>query len=194
MKAYHPSFHGVMVCIGGRYGLALVGGDKKKFALPSFFAMFVKHLINIVYFTQVLGWNKVFSYLRHEFFTIRKKRSFVGCHFSNRTPSFMLLQLRLLLGGTWLFEAVVKIQEGWLHTPKLTGFFSGAAGVFERAIQGANYVPDAAAGASTEAVPVATDAVASASTAVAETAGAVAEAVWDKALINWDIFGLIRSS
>ncbi len=192
MKAYHPSFHGVMVCIGGRYGLALVGGDKKKFALPSFFAMFVKHFINIVYFTQVLGWNKVFSYLRHEFFTIRKKRSFVGGHFSNRTPSFMLLPLRLLLGGTWLFEAVVKIQEGWMNTPKLTGFFSGAAGVFERAIQGANYVPDAAAGATGDAAYAATDAVASASTAVTETAGAVAEAVWDKALVNWDLFGLIQ--
>jgi len=28
MRAYHPKFHGVMVCIGGRYGLALVGGEK----------------------------------------------------------------------------------------------------------------------------------------------------------------------
>jgi len=193
MRAYHPKFHGVMVCIGGRYGLALVGGEKRKIALPSFLAMFVKHFINIVYFVQVLGWNKVFSYMRHEFFTIRKKRSFVGGHFSNRTPSFMLVPLRLLLGATWLLEAIVKIQEGWLSAPRLTGYFSGAASVFEKAIQGAQYVPDATAAASGEAaVTAATDAVASASTAVTETAGAVAGAVWDKVLINWDILGLLQ--
>jgi NADH dehydrogenase len=205
MKVYNPTFHGVMVCIGGRYGLALVGG-KKKFSLASFFAMFTKHFINIVYFLQVLGWNKVFSYMRHEFFTIRNKRSFVGGHLSNRTPSFMLLPLRLFLGATWLFEGIVKISEGWMSTPKLKGFFNGAIAVFDRAT-GQVSATDATAAASGEwaegaetAVTVATDAVASASSAdwggAAEAAtGAAAqvvEAVKDSALINWDIFGLVK--
>ena len=130
MEKYAPKFHGVMLCIGGRYGLAYVGG-KKKIALPSFPAMFCKHFINIVYFVQVLGWNKVFSYLRHEFFTIRDCRSFVGGHLSNRTPSFLLVPLRLFLGFYWLFQGVTKIIGGWLETPKLTAFLGGADAFYE---------------------------------------------------------------
>jgi len=61
MKKYKPSFHGFMVSIGGRYAVARVGLPNFMFNLPSFFAMFAKHLINMIYFVQVLGWNKVFS-------------------------------------------------------------------------------------------------------------------------------------
>ncbi len=84
MEKYKPSFHGFMVCIGGRYGVARVGLPNMMFNLPSWLAMFSKHFINIIYFIQVLGWNKVFSYIRHEFFTIRNCRSFVGGHFSEQ--------------------------------------------------------------------------------------------------------------
>jgi NADH dehydrogenase len=66
MEEYKPKFHGVMVCVGGRYGAARIGTAKHMVNLPSFLAMFVKHFINIVYFVQVLGYNKVASYLRHE--------------------------------------------------------------------------------------------------------------------------------
>jgi len=127
MKAYHPSFHGVMVCVGGRYGVARVGLPKLMFNLPSFLAMLSKHFINIIYFMQVLGWNKVISYCKHEFFTIRNKRSFVGGHLSNRTPSFLLMPLRVFLGGVWLFEGIKKVLEGWMTEAKLDDFFGGAS-------------------------------------------------------------------
>ncbi|WZU02189.1 hypothetical protein MGH68_03870 [Erysipelothrix sp. D19-032] len=65
-------------------------------------------MMNCVYFLQVLGWNKVFSYLKHEIFTIRNRRSFVGGNFSNRTPSFLLFPLRVWLGAIWLFEGIKK--------------------------------------------------------------------------------------
>ena len=126
MKAYKPSFHGVMVCVGGRYGSARVGLPNFMFNLPSFLAMFAKHFINVVYFVQVLGWNKIFSYVKHEFFTIRNNRSFLGGHFSNKTPSFLLMPLRVWLGAVWLFEGVMKAIEGWFISPKLEGFFGGA--------------------------------------------------------------------
>lgn len=126
MEVYKPAFHGVMVCVGGRYGVARVGLPNHMFNLPSFFAMFAKHFINIIYFIQVLGWNKIFSYIKHEFFTIRNCRSFVGGHFSNRTPSFLMVALRVWLGAVWLFEGIMKVVEGWLTAPKLTGFFGGA--------------------------------------------------------------------
>ncbi len=172
MKAYKPSFHGVMVSVGGRYGTALVGMPNKMFSLPSFLAMFVKHFINIIYYIQVLGWNKTFSYLRHEFFTIRHNRSFVGGHLSNKTPSFLLIFLRLWLGAVWLFEGVVKVAQGWFTSPMLTGFFGGSNDYYNSIINGVT----AAADASSSATPAAESAV----TSVV------------KALINFDFLGLIR--
>lgn len=183
MMVYKPAFHGVMVCIGGRYGVAHVGLPNMMFSLPSFLAMFAKHFINIVYFVQVLGWNKIFSYLKHEFFTIRNCRSFVGGHFSNRTPSFLLVPLRVWLGAVWVFEGVMKIVEGWFKEAKLSGFFGGATSWYNSILgvtdpaSGADAVSSATTAATT---PVA-DVVTSASGAVADTvtaaSGAVADAV-----------------
>lgn len=186
LEDYRPKFHGVMVSVGGRYGVAQVGTPNHMICLPSFLAMFTKHFINVVYFVQVLGWNKVISYLRHEFFTIRNCRSFVGGHFSNRTPSFLLVPLRVWLGVCWVFEGVMKIVEGWMQTPQLTGFFSGAAGFFNKILSaaGARNVTDmvnAVAGATSGAV----DAVA---TATAEVGEAVASGV---AVFSYRLLGFM---
>lgn len=184
-EVYKPAFHGVMVSIGGRYGVAYVGMPKHMFSLPSFLAMFSKHFINIIYFIQVLGWNKVFSYIKHEFFTIRNCRSFVGGHFSNRTPSFLLVPLRIWLGAVWVFEGIMKIVEGWMVSPKLTGFFRGAdawynsiLGISSNAAQGADAVSSATAA----------DAVSSATGAAA---GAAADAI-GKVLIHFDFLGIFK--
>lgn len=177
MEEYKPKFHGVMVSVGGRYGAARVGSPKNMVSLPSFFAMFVKHFINIIYFAQVLGWNKVFSYLKHEFFTVRNKRSFVGGHFSNRTPSFLMVLLRLWLGAVWLFEGVMKIVEGWLVSPKLKAFFGSAADWFNEIITGA---PQAT-------IRAASDAASSATGGLGDTGAAAGQA-----LFNIDFLGLIR--
>ena len=165
-EAYKPAFHGVMVSVGGRYGVAYVGTAKKMFSLPSFLAMFTKHFINMIYFLQLLGWNKIFSYMKHEFFTVRSCRSFVGGHLSNRTPSFLTVPLRLFLGFFWLYEGIVKIGEGWFKAPKLVTFFRGADQWFDGIINGT----------------AGTDVVASAS----------AEAVSGSVLINWNILGFLR--
>lgn len=173
LEAYNPKFHGVMVCVGGRYGVARGGMAKHQINFASFFAMFAKHFINIIYFIQVMGWTKVFSYLKHEFFTIRNRRSFLGGHFSNRTPSFMLVPLRLWLGAVWVYEGVMKVVEGWLDKPMLSGFFGGANTWFDTLLGRIDPAAvDAVASASTEAAGAA-DAVASASTAVAGAADAV---------------------
>lgn len=177
VEAYKPTFHGVMVSIGGRYGVASVGGANKKVNLPSFFAMFCKHFINMVYFIQVLGWNKVFSYMKHEFFTIRNCRSFVGGHFSNRTPSFLLVPLRIWLGAIWVFEGIMKIVEGWFKTPMLTNFFNGANSWYNSIL---NIVTD---GTTSATVQEAADAVSSA-TGAAEAAGT--------AILNFNFLGLFK--
>jgi len=197
LKKYKPKFHGVMVSVGGRYGVARLGVPGFMVSLPSFLAMFMKHFINIVYFFQVLGWNKVFSYLKHEIFTVRNKRSFVGGHFSNRTPSFLLVPLRLWLGAVWLYEGVMKVVEGWLTTPKLQGFFGGATAWFNSILGNAtDGINSATAGAASlpDAVSAATEVSTAVSDAVTAATGAASEAVASigTVIMNWDIFGLIK--
>ncbi len=205
LEEYKPKFHGVMVSIGGRYAVCHVGLPGHFFSMPSFLAMFAKHFINIIYFIQVLGWNKVFNYMKHEFFTIRNCRSFVGGHFSNRTPSFLLMPLRVWLGAVWLFEGVMKIVEGWFTSPKLTGFFGGAAAWYDSIINGTP--ADATSSATTaaadtvakaitvvsksvNAITVSADAT-SAATGAADAAGGAAEAV-GQVLVNFDFLGLFK--
>lgn len=196
MEVYKPAFHGVMVCVGGRYGAAHVGMPGHFFSLPSFFAMFAKHFINIVYFVQVLGWNKIFSYVKHEFFTVRNNRSFVGGHFSNKTPSFLLVPLRVWLGAVWLFEGIKKIIEGWFGAAKLEGFFGGATSWYNSilGIGGA----DASSAATGDAVAAAADAVSAATGAVADAASAATGAVAGAAasagevLINFNFLNIFK--
>ena len=138
-EVYKPTFHGVMVCIGGRYGIAHVGTPKKMFALPSLLAMFVKHLINLVLFVQVLGWNKVHSYLVSEFFTIRNRRSFVGGHFSNRAPTFFVVPLRVFTGIFLTYHAYVLFALGWFETSRLRDVFYDLAAQFRPALPGLDF-------------------------------------------------------
>ncbi|AEY67119.1 NAD(P)/FAD-dependent oxidoreductase [Clostridium sp. BNL1100] len=189
MTAYKPSFHGMMVCVGGRYGVARVGLPNFMFNLPSFLAMFAKHFINIIYFIQVLGWNKIFSYIKHEFFTIRNCRSFVGGHFSNRTPSFLLVALRVWLGAVWLFEGIMKIVEGWFNKPHLEGFFGGANGWYDSILKG---VTEGTSGATGEAGKAAVEAVSSATTAGGGEAVAEGINKIGTTIINFDFLHLFR--
>ncbi|MDF2537966.1 MAG: dehydrogenase, FAD-containing subunit [Herbinix sp.] len=189
MEVYKPAFHGVMVCVGGRYGVAHVGLPNHFFSLPSFFAMFAKHFINIIYFIQVLGWNKIFNYAKHEFFTIRNNRSFVGGHFSNKTPSFLLVALRFWLGAVWLFEGIMKIVDGWFKAPKLTGFFGGANSWYNSILG----IVETSAGADTvsAATGAGADVAADAVSAATGAAGGAVEAI-GQVLADWNILGLVK--
>ena len=184
--AYAPKFHGVMVCVGGRWGSAYVGTHKHKFGLWSFFAMFSKHFVNLIYFVKVMGWTKIIGYMKHEFFTIRNNRSFVGGHFSNKTPSFLLVPLRVWLGAVWVFEAIMKIVEGWFGASKLADFFGGANAWFDSLLNAANTTVEAVSSATgaTETVVEAVSSASGTTTAAAETAGHV--------LINFNILHLVQ--
>ena len=137
---YNPTFHGVMVCIGGKYGVANVGiEDKFMVVLPSFFAMLSKHFINMIYFVQVLGWHKIFSYMTRQFFTIRNRRSFVGGHFSNRGPLFLAVPLRLWLGGYFIYMAYAKYATGYLKHPTIANTYRNLATSFRPKFFGFNF-------------------------------------------------------
>lgn len=173
LKEYKPKFHGIMVSIGGRYGVAHVGLPGKLFGLPSFLAMLAKHFINVIYFVQILGWNKIFSYIKHEFLTIRNRRSFLGGHFSNRSPSFLVVPLRLWLGAVWVFEGVMKIAQGWFEKPYLQNFIGETQKWYDGIISSASTVAGATA-----------------ADAAAGATGSASSAL--ETIINWDIFGWFR--
>jgi NADH dehydrogenase len=154
--------------------------------------MFAKHFINLIYFIQVAGWNKIIHYLKNEFLTVRNSRSFVGGHFSNRPPSFLLVAFRMWLGAVWVFEGVMKIGEGWMRTPKLEGFFGGAKNWFDAILgtagAGAADTVSSATGTAGAAVAAA-DAVSSATGA----GGGEAVASVGKVLFNIDFLGLFKA-
>ncbi|MGB3366250.1 MAG: NAD(P)/FAD-dependent oxidoreductase [Acidaminobacteraceae bacterium] len=110
-SVYNPQFHGAMVCIGGRYGVAHLGLPGKFFGLSGFLAMVVKHFINLIYFIQVAGFNKVWTYAMHEVFHVPDRRSLFGGHFSKASPNFWLVPLRIFLGYKWLGEGLLKLPE-----------------------------------------------------------------------------------
>ena len=165
-KPYKPAFHGAMVCIGGRYGLAHLGMPGKFFGLSGWLAMFVKHFINLIYFVQVAGFNKCWTYIIHEFFHIKDNRSIVGGYFSKSSPNFWLLPLRMFIGWKWLSEGLEKL-------PKIqadpSNIFLIPAKVMD-GVGGASEVVE-------EVAPVVSDAVASASQVVEAVVGSTGGAV-----------------
>lgn len=123
LRKYRPKFHGTVVSLGARCAVGELRMAEKTVHVPFCFAALIKHFSNMIYLMQVMGWMKVFDYLKKEFFTIRHRRSVFGGHFSNVTPSFLLLPLRLWLGFTWLFSGFQKISGQWMHKGLLEEFY-----------------------------------------------------------------------
>lgn len=107
LKGFKSNYHGFMVSIGSRYAVAHLGNME----LSGFFAMFMKHMVNVHYLFGVGGFNVVWSYIMHQFFTIKENRSILGGHFSYRSPNFWLVPLRLFVGYKWLREGLNKIPK-----------------------------------------------------------------------------------
>jgi NADH dehydrogenase len=148
-KVYKPTFHGTMVCIGSRYGVAYVGTPKRMYQVSGFFAMLIKHMINMLYFFQICGFNKVYSYMLHEFFHVRNNRSFVGGHLAKRSPNFWLVPLRVFVGLMWFIEGFEKLIKIWKDPAEI--FLIPAKAVDGVAAASAEVDP-ASAGAATDAV------------------------------------------
>ncbi len=178
-KSYKPTFHGSMVCIGSRYGVAQVGMPGFWMNLSGFFAMFSKHFINLVYFVQVLGFNKIWSYLMHEFFHTKNNRSMVGGLLSNSAPVFWKFPLRIFVGFMWL-------QQGLTKLPKVIHDFNN---VFLLPSPPKADTLSAASGAVSEVVTAASGAV---SEVVTAASGVVTETA-NQVAANGDIFTTISN-
>ncbi|MDD3981261.1 MAG: NAD(P)/FAD-dependent oxidoreductase [Spirochaetia bacterium] len=184
---FKPNYHGFMVSIGGRYGVANAGGIKSS----GFVAMFFKHFINMFYLFNIAGINQVWEYFKHEFLDMKNKRTFVGGFISHNMRFYWVLLLRMWLGLMWVFEGVNKIGEGWLNFAK--GTSSGwmfSPGVVQKGVEVAD-AASAASGAWEAAAEPAAEAVTAASgawdaaaevtaTTIADAASA-ASGAWDAA-------------
>ncbi|MGL5414049.1 MAG: FAD-dependent oxidoreductase [Clostridium sp.] len=122
---FKPNYHGFMVSIGGRYGVANLMGVK----LSGFFAMVMKHLINMVYLFSVNDVHAVYNYLQHEFFAMKERRCILRGHLSSKGNRLWLVPLRIYIGFLWLFEGLKKFigEETWKAA------FDGAEGAFSNA-------------------------------------------------------------
>ena len=110
-KKFKSNYHGFMVSVGGKYAVSNAMGIK----LSGFFAMFMKHFVNLHYLIGVAGFNQCWEYIKHEFLDRNDNRSFIWGLGSYKTRGYWLLPLRLWLGLMWLFEGINKIGEGWLR-------------------------------------------------------------------------------
>jgi NADH dehydrogenase len=109
-EPFKSNFHGYMVSIGGRYAVSYTMG----IAMSGFFAMALKHLINVYYQHTVCGVNGWWRYLQHEIFNVKDGRSLIGGLATFRLQSYWTTFLRMFLGVMWLIEGVKKVGEGWL--------------------------------------------------------------------------------
>lgn len=109
--AYQGKYHGFMVSIGARYGVANLSGLR----LSGWLAILMKHLVNLYYFFGIRSGYYMFQYIMHEFFHIKDKRN-IFRNFTNRYGNVLWsFPLRLFVGGFWIVEACAKIwgEETW---------------------------------------------------------------------------------
>jgi len=172
---FKSNFHGFMVSLGGRFGVANAGGMKSH----GFIALAMKHMINMWYLLNIAGVNQVWEYVKHEFLDIQDRRSFIGGFATWKVRGYWPLLLRMWLGLMWVMEGVNKIGEGWLAWS--AGSKSGwmfSPGVEQAGMKAVEAV-SAASAAGDWAEPVAeaaVEAVSAASGAVAEVAAEVVSA------------------
>ena len=102
---FKPNYHGFMVSIGGRYAVA----DLMGFKLSGFFAMVMKHIINMFYLVQVNDVHAVYNYLQHEFFAMKERRCILRGHLASKGNRLWLIPLRLYIGALWFLEGFKKL-------------------------------------------------------------------------------------
>lgn len=104
-KVYSGKYQGFMVSIGATYGVAHLGGFLH---LSGFFAILMKHLVNLYYFFGIRSGYYATQYIFHEFFHIKDHRNIFRGHLSRYGNVLWSVPLRVFYGSMWLFEGVKK--------------------------------------------------------------------------------------
>ena len=122
LTKFKSNYHGFMVSIGGKYCVANLAGIK----LAGFFAMIMKHLVNLHYLWGVNNVNACYHYLQHEFFSIEDNRCIMRGHLSSKSNRLWLVPLRLYIGVLWLLEGLKKfVGEGTWENHGIKALFNG---------------------------------------------------------------------
>lgn len=103
--AYKGNYHGFMVSIGARYGVANLNGIR----LSGFFAIFMKHLVNLYYLFTIRSGYYMWQYIRHEFFETRDRRSIFRNLLNRYGNVLWSVPLRIYVGAFWISEAGAKL-------------------------------------------------------------------------------------
>nr|WP_321263216.1 FAD-dependent oxidoreductase [uncultured Sphaerochaeta sp.] len=175
-KPYKSNFHGYMVSIGGTYAVSHTAG----ISLSGFFAMALKHLVNLYYQSGVCGVNAIWGYLKHEILEVKDRRSLIGGMATYKVPSYWTVFLRMYLGVMWLIEGIGKINKGWLTDTTGSKVYWGAPAGAESADSWAS-ASQAAVETVASASQAAVETVASASQAAVETVASASQAAGDAA-------------
>lgn len=109
---FKANYAGFMVSLGSRYGVANIMGWLH---LSGFFAMLMKHLVNMLYFIQNYSMYYLWRYVMHEFFWTKNQRNIFRGHTSRQGNVLWTVPARLFLGAMWLVDCWPKIQgkESW---------------------------------------------------------------------------------
>ncbi|AQP53909.1 NADH dehydrogenase FAD-containing subunit [Vagococcus penaei] len=105
-EAYKGKYDGFMVSIGSKYAVACVFD---KIHMSGFFAMLMKHIINLRYFFDVRSGYYMFQYIMHEFFRIKDERNIFRGHTSRNSNVLWSVPLRVFYGAVWLVESMKKV-------------------------------------------------------------------------------------
>ncbi|WP_238885635.1 NAD(P)/FAD-dependent oxidoreductase [Clostridium sp. YIM B02551] len=122
MTKFKSNYHGFMVSIGGKYCVANLAGVK----LSGFFAMMMKHIVNLYYLFGVNGINACYHYLDHEFFGIEDKRNMFRGLLASKGNRLWTVPLRLYVGVLWTLEALKKMigEDTWAKNG-ISSIFNG---------------------------------------------------------------------
>ncbi|WP_428910176.1 FAD-dependent oxidoreductase [Niallia sp. Krafla_26] len=103
--AFKGKYHGTMVSIGARYGVANLSGIR----LSGWFANFMKHIVNIYYFLTISSGYYIWQYINHEIFHTKDKRN-IFRDVTNRYGNVIwTFPIRLYLAWFWIEEGGAKI-------------------------------------------------------------------------------------
>lgn len=112
-EAYKGNYQGFMVSVGSKWGVANLFD---KIHLSGFFAIIMKHIVNLKYFFDIRSGYYMCQYALHEFFRVKDDRNVLRGHSSRNGNVLWSVPLRVFYGLVWFIEAFKKIVgEGkWL--------------------------------------------------------------------------------
>ncbi|MDN6293985.1 MAG: FAD-dependent oxidoreductase [Alkalibacterium sp.] len=143
---HESNYQGFMVSIGSTYGVAELLG---KINLSGFFAILVKHLVNLLYFFEIRSGYYAVQYIFHEFFHIKDKRNIFRGHLSRYGNVLWSVPLRVFFGSMWLVEGLKKAF----------GIFGAETWFGDRVALPFSWLQDATSGASAAAETTTADSI-----------------------------------